>query len=101
MKRKWVYFHGTPVEVDPYAINPPRKGPNIQTGAHYDYDCPITGMPVTSKHEHRENLKRHGCRVLESGETRQEPQRREESFNQKNKKLVETAVADVAKEMDF
>lgn len=32
------------------------------------YDCPITGAPITTKHAHSENLKRHGCRVLESGE---------------------------------
>jgi putative FmdB family regulatory protein len=25
------------------------------------YDCPITGKPITSYAQHRDNLKRHGC----------------------------------------
>lgn len=25
------------------------------------YDCPITGIPITSRAQHRDNLKRHGC----------------------------------------
>lgn len=25
------------------------------------YDCPITGEPITSYAQHRDNLKRHGC----------------------------------------
>ena len=34
-----------------------------------DYTCPITGVWIGSKAAHRENLARHGCRVLETGET--------------------------------
>ena len=26
-----------------------------------NYDCPITGAPITSWAQHRDNLKRHGC----------------------------------------
>ena len=33
------------------------------------YNCPITGDWIGSKHQHRENLAKHGCRVLETGET--------------------------------
>lgn len=33
-----------------------------------DYDCPITGKPIRSKHAHEENLKLHGKHVLEKGE---------------------------------
>lgn len=33
------------------------------------YNCPITGEWVGSKHQHNENLAKHGCRVLETGET--------------------------------
>lgn len=29
------------------------------------YRCPITGKPITSRSQHRENLKRHGCEVAE------------------------------------
>lgn len=32
------------------------------------YTCPITDKWVSSKHQHRENLALHGCRVLETGE---------------------------------
>lgn len=35
------------------------------------YQCPITDKPIMSLAEHRENLKKHGCRVLEPGETEQ------------------------------
>lgn len=34
----------------------------------YDYECPVTGIPIRSKAAHEENLKRHGCHVLEPGE---------------------------------
>jgi type II secretory pathway component PulC len=33
------------------------------------YSCPITGKWVEGRKAHTENLKRHGCRVLETGET--------------------------------
>lgn len=35
------------------------------------YSCPITGSWVEGRRAHTENLKRHGCRVLETGETDQ------------------------------
>ncbi len=36
---------------------------------HTGYSCPVTDRWIGSKHEHRENLKLTGCRVLEAGET--------------------------------
>ena len=33
-----------------------------------DYTCPITGKWIGSKAAHRDNLARHDCRVLETGE---------------------------------
>jgi putative FmdB family regulatory protein len=33
------------------------------------YDCPITGKWIEGRKAHEENLKRHGCRVYEPGET--------------------------------
>lgn len=36
-----------------------------QTG----YTCPVTDEWISSKHQHRENLAKHNCRVLETGET--------------------------------
>lgn len=32
------------------------------------YNCPITGKWIGSKKAHEDNLKRHDCRVLETGE---------------------------------
>jgi hypothetical protein len=32
------------------------------------YACPVTGDWIGSKHQHQENLARHNCRVLETGE---------------------------------
>lgn len=33
------------------------------------YNCPITGTWIEGKRAHLENLKKHGCRVYEAGET--------------------------------
>lgn len=33
------------------------------------YTCPITGKWIDGRKAHQENLKRHGCRVLEKGES--------------------------------
>lgn len=32
------------------------------------YDCPITGKRIEGRRQHHENLRRHGCRILEAGE---------------------------------
>jgi hypothetical protein len=32
------------------------------------YECPITGDYIGSKRDHENNLRRHDCRVLETGE---------------------------------
>lgn len=32
------------------------------------YDCPVTGGYVGGRAQHRDNLRRHGCHVLEKGE---------------------------------
>lgn len=33
------------------------------------YNCPVTGNWIEGKRAHEENLARHGCRILEPGET--------------------------------
>ena len=33
------------------------------------YPCPVTGAWIEGRRAHEENLKKHGCRVLEPGET--------------------------------
>jgi len=37
-------------------------------GDYPGYNCPITGAWVEGRKAHQENLKKHGCRVLEPGE---------------------------------
>jgi len=41
--------------------------PRVQ-GDYATYLCPITNKPIEGRVAHRENLKRHGCRVFEAGE---------------------------------
>lgn len=45
-------------------------------GDYAPYNCPITGRRIEGKREHEANLRRHGCRVLEPGETERFKQRK-------------------------
>lgn len=38
-------------------------------GDYEGYQCPVSGSWIEGRRAHEENLKRHGCRVLEPGET--------------------------------
>lgn len=42
--------------------------PRVQ-GDYAAYDCPITGKRIEGRKAHEENLRKHGCRVYEPGET--------------------------------
>lgn len=62
-------------------------------GDYPGYSCPITGTWIEGRRAHEENLRKHGCRVLESGETKQaqaSAQRAEEILSDK---IAETAEA--------
>lgn len=37
-------------------------------GDYAPYNCPITGQRIDGRKAHLENLKRHGCRIIEPGE---------------------------------
>lgn len=37
-------------------------------GDYAGYNCPVTGNWIEGRRAHEENLKKHGCRVLEGGE---------------------------------
>ena len=41
-------------------------------GDYPGYSCPITGDWIEGRRAHHENLKKHGCRVYEPGETEQQ-----------------------------
>jgi putative FmdB family regulatory protein len=59
------------------------------------YSCPVTGKWVGSRREHRDNLARQGCRVLEPGEKEQSAQfrqREEELFEKKIENSVEKTI---------
>lgn len=49
---------------------------------HTSYSCPVTGQPITSKHQHEENLRKTNSRVLEPGE---------KESNQKSREAAESA----------
>lgn len=55
---------------DKFPMNRQICAPAVR-GDYPGYDCPITGKWIEGKRAHHENLKLHGCRVLEPGETDQ------------------------------
>lgn len=57
-------------------------------GDYAAYNCPITGKRIEGRKEHEANLRKHGCRVYEPGET--------ENF--RRKKAQEDASLDMAVE---
>lgn len=57
-----------------------------QTG----YNCPITGKWIGSKRAHEENLKKHDCRVLETGEKEANETRRQAAEKQFDKTIEDT-----------
>lgn len=70
-----------------------------QISADYEmYQCPITDKPVEGRVAHRENLKQHGCRVLEPGETSEYKKDRPKFLEQKLRKDVHEATKEAVKE---
>lgn len=51
-----------------FAMNRQLSTPMV-LGDYPGYECPISGKWVEGRRAHEENLKKHGCRVLEPGET--------------------------------
>ena len=45
------------------------QAPMAFVRADVHYRCPITDEPITSRQAHEANLAKHGCRLLEPGET--------------------------------
>ena len=52
-----------------------------------EYRCPITNEPITTKQQHINNLAKHGCRVLETGEVEQAKRKRLESDKELDKRI--------------
>lgn len=55
-----------------------------------DYQCPVTGTHIGSMREHRSNLDRQDCRVLETGELEFNARRRAEGEVEFDRKIEET-----------
>lgn len=58
-----------------FAMNRQLAAPMVR-GDYPGYDCPITGKWIEGRRAHEENLKKHGCRVYEPGETEAGKRRR-------------------------
>lgn len=54
------------------------------------YQCPISGKWIEGKKAHRENLAKHDCRVLETGETEM-AMKRKKAMNEANDAMIEAA----------
>lgn len=70
-------------------------------GDYEAYNCPITGKRIEGRKAHLENLKRHGCRVLEPGESREAMQRAAKEKEEATAKAVEEAVVGAARDLGF
>lgn len=51
-----------------FAMNRQLSAPMVR-GDYPGYNCPVTGAWIEGRKAHEANLKKHGCRVLEAGET--------------------------------
>jgi putative FmdB family regulatory protein len=59
-------------------------------GDYAAYDCPITGKRIEGRRAHEENLKQHGCRVLEPGESAQHMKQIERDEADLDRRVEET-----------
>ena len=70
-------------------------------GDYPPYECPVTGQIIEGRRAHGENLRRHGCRVLEPGEEREAARRAaasEAEFDKTVEDTVERLVANLPDE---
>lgn len=56
------------------------------------YTCPITDRPIEGRYAHRENLKRHDCRILETGESRDCPKNVQRSYDEGLSRILDRAL---------
>ncbi len=62
------------------------------------YECPVTGKWIEGRYQHKENLKRTGCRVYEEGETKdfiKNKEQRQKDFDRRTENIVEKAARDI------
>ncbi len=88
-----------PTPPAPISIKPNRSihiNPDIA-----GYDCPVTGKWIDGRKDHRENLKRHNCRLLEPGEKREAMNDRERNREAAIDKAAREAVSAVARHYEM
>lgn len=85
----------------------PDKGHTWKSSASFQiipdisgYDCPVTGKWISSRKDHRENLKRHNCRLLEKGEKVQNIKDKERALNNSIDRTVHQAVMHIANNIE-
>ncbi len=61
------------------------------------YRCPKTGIPITSRKAHEENLAKHNCRVLEPGETKDVTRARERADAELDAAVEKTVEEEIGK----
>ncbi len=59
-RRRWVIRNGEMVELDLEAPLPPRRGPYVMSDLS-EYRSIVTREMITSRSQHREHLRQHGC----------------------------------------
>lgn len=59
------------------------------------YTCPITDKWVGSKQEHRNNLDKHGCRLLEDGEHEDNNRKRQQANIELDKKIEDSVTRQI------
>lgn len=99
----YVYDRAKGCTVDKATGEPIQLGefvtPRIHLSGDYKpYRCPITNKVIDGKRAHSENLKLHGCRILEAGET-QDSIKERESADRKFEKQIGDAVEKTAAEL--
>lgn len=72
------------------AMNRSVTAPMVR-GDYPPYQCPITGNWIEGRRAHEENLQKHGCRVLEEGETERAMQAAKERDEALFEQIGETA----------
>lgn len=69
--------------------------PRIQMD-YPDYTCPVTGKLISGRRAHKENLKKTGCRILETGEHEANLRRREEQNKQLEEKIEDSVAREIS-----
>jgi len=77
-------------------LAPKQLSAPLVRGDYPGYACPITGAWIEGRKAHNENLARHGCRVLEAGETSQAERVRAQREQDFEKALDETVERELA-----